>query len=65
MAVLGHEKFAQMMKSGYEITVLPDFASFLVKFKQAHKAKVEWFLNISEGQQIKEGIQCLATNVDV
>ena len=57
MAVLGHEKFAQMMKSGYEITVLPDFASFLVKFKQAHKSNVKWFLNISEGQQTKEGIQ--------
>ena len=57
MDVLGHEKFAQMIKSGYEITVLPDFASFLVKFKQAHKSNVKWFLNISEGQQTKEGIQ--------
>ena len=28
MAVLGHEKCAQMMKSGYEIMVLPNFASF-------------------------------------
>ena len=42
MAVLGHEKIAQMMKSGYEIVVLPDFASFLVKFKQAHKGNIEW-----------------------
>ena len=67
VAVLGHEKFVQMMKSGYEITVLPNFASFLVKFKQAHKAKVEWFLNILEGQQTKEGIQYMymATNADV